>query len=208
MVIKLGLISDPHATTLPVKEAMTIFKKQGVNKILCAGDIAGYGDELDQTVAILNEYRCECIQGNHESWWLKKHEKQNQTLVYQFLNELPTRREYHFAGYTLLMVHASPPDSQLEGIKLRDFNGTILESEREYWQRRLLSCEFDILVVGHTHQVFAEKIANAFVINPGSTLFNHSCAIITLPGCRVEWFPLSDQTIVKAWNWGMIAERP
>lgn len=61
----------------------------------------------------------------------------------------------------------------------------------------------DVLVVGHTHQVFAERLAGTLVINPGSTLCNHSCAMVSFPELQVEWFALSGQTLRNSWNWGM-----
>lgn len=70
------------------------------------------------------------------------------------------------------------------------------------WSERLQRFEYDVLVVGHTHQVFAEHLANTLVINPGSTKFNHSCAILELPGLEFRVLPLSDKKVVKSWNWG------
>ena len=42
----IGLISDVHATPTPIEEALSIFKQAGVEQVFCAGDIAGYGDQL------------------------------------------------------------------------------------------------------------------------------------------------------------------
>ncbi len=50
MSTRIGIVSDVHATPAPLRDALSIFKKEGVDRIFCAGDIAGYGKELDQTV--------------------------------------------------------------------------------------------------------------------------------------------------------------
>jgi hypothetical protein len=55
MTQKIGLISDVHATPAPVQEAFEIFKEQGVDRIFCAGDIAGYGDGLAETISLIEE---------------------------------------------------------------------------------------------------------------------------------------------------------
>jgi len=47
---KIGLISDVHATIAPLRDALSIFQQEDVDIILCAGDIAGYGNELNQTI--------------------------------------------------------------------------------------------------------------------------------------------------------------
>ncbi len=49
----IGLISDVHASPEPVAEALQIFEKAGVEQVLCAGDIAGYMDQLGETIALL-----------------------------------------------------------------------------------------------------------------------------------------------------------
>ena len=72
----------------------------------------------------------------------------------------------------------------------------------ENWTQRLEGFEHDVLVVGHTHQVFAEQLGRTLVINPGSTQFNHSCGILSLPDMQFELFSLSNETILKSWNWG------
>ena len=52
-MVLLGLISDVHAEPAPVQEALAIFRRAGVQQVQCAGDIAGYHDELEETVALL-----------------------------------------------------------------------------------------------------------------------------------------------------------
>ena len=69
---------------------------------------------------------------------------------------------------------------------------------REIWE----TGAHDVLVVGHTHQLFTERLGGTLVINPGSTQFNHSCAILSLPDLEVRIFSLSNQAPLKSWNWG------
>ena len=53
--MKIGLFSDVHATVDPVEEALTLFRREGVDMTICAGDIAGYGEELNDTVEMLRD---------------------------------------------------------------------------------------------------------------------------------------------------------
>jgi putative phosphoesterase len=69
------------------------------------------------------------------------------------------------------------------------------------WAGLLDGFECDVLVVGHTHQVFAEQVGNILIVNPGSTAFNYSCAILRLPEMTVQVFPLSGREVEKTWNW-------
>ena len=202
MSTRIGLISDPHATAAPVAEALSLFKAAGVDRIFCAGDIAGYGKELEQTLDLLIEGDCRAVIGNHDLWFVQDSADKQRTRTGTFFSTLPSVLELGIEGKKLYMVHASPPRSYMEGIKLLDERGEILAERKQEWSERLQGFEYDVLVVGHTHQVFAERLANTLVINPGSTKFNHSCAILDLPGLEFRVLPLSDQKVVKTWNWG------
>jgi len=59
------------------------------------------------------------------------------------------------------------------------------------------------LIVGHTHQVFAEQLGRTLLINPGSTKFNNTCMILSLPNMEVQVLSLLNKTPLKVWNWGM-----
>jgi putative phosphoesterase len=199
---RIGLISDPHATAAPVAEALSLFKAAGVDGVFCAGDIAGYGSQLEQTLDLLIEADCGAISGNHDLWYVEDSAEEPESRTRTYLSNLTAVRELTIEGKRLYMVHASPPRSYMEGIKLLDAWGKILPDRKQEWSERLQGFEYDVLVVGHTHQVFAERLANTLVINPGSTKFNHSCAILELPGLEFELLPLPGKKVVKTWNWG------
>ncbi|MCG6937948.1 MAG: metallophosphatase family protein [Gammaproteobacteria bacterium] len=197
----IGLISDVHSSPEPVAEALSIFVREGVDQVFCAGDIAGYMDQLEPTISLLGENNCRVVRGNHDLMYLDKHklDADNETLSY--LKQLPAFIDVVIEGKKLYMVHAQPPDGCHGGIKLRDREG-ILQAERiELWKELLAEFNYDVLVVGHTHQVYAEFIGNILVVNPGSSVFNYSCAILQLPEMTVQFFPLSGKSIKNTWNW-------
>ena len=101
------------------------------------------------------------------------------------------------------MVHASPPASIMDGIKLLDEDAVMRQDQKDFWGDSLRDFSSDVLVVGHTHQVFAEWLGDVLVVNPGSTLFNHTCAILSLPEMAVEILPLEGKQPLLSWNWGM-----
>jgi putative phosphoesterase len=193
-----------------LEEALSIFERERVDTVLCAGDIAGYGNELDQTVAFLVRGNCLGIAGNHDLWHLERHSSDTVDAIRQttdlFLEGLPVRLEIAIENKTLYMVHASPPESNLDGIKLLDAEGNLDPNAMHHWTGRLAEFEQDVLIVGHTHQVYAEQLGQTLVVNPGSTLFNHSCATITFPGLECRFYSLSGKNMLKAWNWGMVVD--
>jgi putative phosphoesterase len=198
---KLGLISDVHAAAAPVREALEIFQRAGVEQVLCAGDIAGYHDEVDETVALLVDNDVQAVRGNHDLRYLDRCGEQDGPAAAYF-RQLPAVIDIEIAGKRVYVVHAEPPDAcDGGGIRLLDQDGGVRPERAALWMQRLGSCECDVLVVGHSHQVFAERLGNTLVVNPGSSVFNHSCAILHLPEMTVQILPLSGEPVMKTWNW-------
>jgi len=200
---KIGLISDVHADAAPLEEALLIFQRESVDEILCAGDISGYGEELAQSVELLVESNCKIISGNHDIWFLNTLDGQEENKIGAFFQSLPVFLEFTWDEKQLYTVHASPPFSQTKGMMLLNENEEVIDAQKEQWSCYLKDFRYDILIVGHTHQVFVEQLGDTLVINPGSTKFNHTCFILDLPDMNIRMFPLSNKTPVKAWNWGM-----
>lgn len=200
-MVRIGLLSDVHSQPAPVAEALSIFSAREVDHIWCAGDIAGYGKQLEETVTLLAASACHVVRGNHELRYLDQLEDGVQTMASRYFMQLPAVVDETIAGRRVYMVHAHPPDACMGGIKLLDQQGAIMNERVVQWTQRLRAFEYDVLVVGHTHQVFAEQLGSTLVVNPGSTAFNHSCAILALPEMSVEVFPLSGKAIERTWNW-------
>ncbi len=202
MSIRIGLLSDVHAKSAPVKEALAIFDRERVECILCSGDIAGYGDELADTAALLRESGCRGVLGNHDQWYLTHADDAGSDEVWRYLRTLPLARSFALEGMFLYQVHASPPLATMGGIRLLDEEGKLISAQVAEWSEQLTGFGYDVLLVGHTHQIYAEQLGDTLVINPGSTLFNHSCAVLSLPERELQWFGLSGCEPVPTWNWG------
>jgi len=200
---KIGLISDVHATTAPLRDALSIFQQEDVDIILCAGDIAGYGNELNQTIELLIKSECRMILGNHDVWLFSSPVDEEKKKVETFFKRLPFVLELTVEGKYLYVVHASPPRSYMRGIKLLDEYGNVLLNQIEQWTGHLKKFEYDVLIVGHTHQVFAEQLGRTLLISPGSTKFNNTCMILSLPNMEVQVLPLLNKSPLRVWNWGM-----
>lgn len=203
----IGLISDVHAAAAPLDEALTIFRREAVDQIYCLGDIAGYNDELEATISLLQTSDCISIIGNHDLSYIEKTTTVNgddseADASASYLLQLPSVIDTVIEGKSIYMVHAEPPEACHGGIKLRDKTGEIIDDRVEMWAEKLANFDYDILLVGHTHQVYNEKLGETLVINPGSTAFNHCCMILHLPEMRVETYPLSGKSVERTWNWG------
>lgn len=204
MSIRIGLISDTHSTVAPLREALDIFKREDVARIICAGDIVGYGeDKPEETIALLQEHDCLMVVGNHDYMPDTVQGAAAKESIQTFFDSLPKKIELTVEGKRIYVVHAHPPDEQYGGIKILDPEGKVVEEKKNSWTNQLESLVSDVLIIGHTHQVFAEYFGKLLVINPGSTCFNHTCMLLTLPEMTVETFSLSGKQPVMVWNWGI-----
>ena len=201
--MKIGLLSDVHAAAGPLREALALLRSHEVERLLCAGDVAGYGNELEETVALLQEAEVQVVLGNHDLWWWQRYRYEAPAHLADYFGALPAMLAFSVAGTIVCLVHASPLGHLMEGIRLLDDEGMVRPEQRDRWCAGLQKCDAEVLVVGHTHQVFAERLGASLVVNPGSTLFNHTCAILHLPERRVDFLALPGKSPVPSWNWGM-----
>ena len=204
MSTRLGLVSDVHSSPVPLRQALELFRAEAVDDIICAGDIAGYYDPVEPTIALLREFGCRTIIGNHDQSFLEKTEETEYLSERAFLENLPETLTLEIEGLRIMVVHANPPSEQHGGIKLLDQQGELIPERVELWQEKLEGFPYDVLIVGHTHQVYAERLGEVMVINPGSSVFNHSCMILSLPDLEVQTFALEGKDIVKCWHFGML----
>ena len=212
MPTKIGLISDTHSTLAPLQQALEIFKREQVDTIICAGDIAGYGEkkilhDVEPLVDLLQTHNCLMVSGNHDHWSEENHTNQNKERLKVFFDSLPSHLELNIEDKRIYVVHASPPDLEHGGIKLLDPEGNVYEDRKAFWANELKDLNADILIAGHTHQILCEQLGGILLVNPGSTVFNHNCSILSLPDMQVEHFPLSNKEPIKVWNWGMLFQK-
>lgn len=207
MTTRIGLVSDPHADPEALSEALQLFRREGVAHILCAGDIGGYGDRLEETVALLQEYAVQAVRGNHEEWALQRPEFPGSEASRDYFSSLPDHLTLTIEGLSLYMVHAEPQNKNGKGLKLFDQHGKVMPGVLAQWHERLEDFDYEVLILGHTHQVYDVTLGGTLVINPGSSSFNHSCAILTLPEKQLTVYALSGQAVQKTWNWSRVIGR-
>jgi putative phosphoesterase len=205
MTTRIGLISDVHCSPEPLAEALELFSREKVDDIICCGDIAGYYDSLEPTIELLARSNCKTIVGNHDQSYLEKSAQDGESRIRAYLQNLPQTLNLEIEGKRIYVVHANPPSEQHGGIKLLDQQGELRQDRINEWTMALTGFEHDVLIVGHTHQVYAVQLGDVFVINPGSSAFNHSCMILSLPDLSVQTCALGKQEIIKCWNFSMLS---
>jgi predicted phosphodiesterase len=70
--MRFGLLSDVHANLPALQSAMGALRSRGVDRLLVAGDLVGYGGQPNECVAALVEAGAECVAGNHDLFVLDR----------------------------------------------------------------------------------------------------------------------------------------
>ena len=64
--MKYAIISDIHSNIPAFQAVAKDIEKRGIELVLCAGDVVGYGPHPNEAVEMLREMGIECVMGNHD----------------------------------------------------------------------------------------------------------------------------------------------
>jgi len=68
--VKIGIISDIHANLAALRAILEALDREQCVKIVCAGDVVGYGPSPCECAEIIRERRILCVRGNHDDMML------------------------------------------------------------------------------------------------------------------------------------------
>jgi putative phosphoesterase len=171
--MKLGLISDIHGDPVALELAWSYLTVMGADRIVCAGDLVGYGPFPDRVVSFIQENQIASVRGNHDRWALER----GPGVADEFGGGLPGQETLEYlTGLTFdlvlsahpvaaVVVHGSP-HSDMEFLNRQSHPPEVLSSY-------LVELDCDLLVVGHTHRPMWYRGANGLVVNPGSAVSIH-----------------------------------
>lgn len=164
---KYGVISDIHSNYPALREVMRRFDDEGVDGILCAGDIVGYNSMPNEVINLLRDRDATCILGNHDRTAVSADYNSMNALAIAAIRwtvSILTPENMNFLkslGESAILpeiaiYHGSPfePDDytyeDMVDERLAAYSGT------------------PFTVLGHTHVPFVKKMSSATVMNPGS----------------------------------------
>lgn len=174
---KVGIVSDIHSNYVALKAVFDEFEKLNLDEIIVAGDIIGGFTQPNQTIDIIKSSSAKVIHGNREDYlrdyldgmhsnWSKFHQMKpvtwtNTELTQEnknYLLNLPSKIIFTTMGASIIVVHGSP----------RRVNELIYKHEIDKIKEALASVSEDILICGHNHQQWSNKVDGTLIVNPGS----------------------------------------
>jgi putative phosphoesterase len=169
--MKIAIIADIHSNLEAFQAVLKDIKKKRIRKILCLGDIVGYGANPNECVSLVKKLKIPCVQGNHDYTALNlrgiksfnpiaqkairwTHGKLTRQSI-AFLKKLPKAMPKE----GIFMVHGSPRDPLNEYV----YEDMPMWDAKEFFART----KEDIIALGHTHASFVRRFGTKLIFNPG-----------------------------------------
>jgi predicted phosphodiesterase len=169
--MKLGLISDIHGDRVALELAWAHLTVMGVDRIVCAGDLVGYGPHPDPVIGFVLEHKIDCVRGNHDRWAVERASGMS-GVPSTFGGGLPSPESVE--ALKLLPPYRLIDDGPRVGVITHGSPGDDMDfvTRKTHPPRRLdgylKEMGASLLVVGHTHKPMLYRSEYGLVINPGS----------------------------------------
>src|SRR5271157_1309289 len=124
--MKLGLVADIHGDPVALELAWAHLITMKVDRIVCAGDLVGYGPFPDRVVTFLKERQIPSVRGNHDRWAVSRGPGAVDELgrgkpsleTLEYLGSLPADFLIEAGSRIGVVVHGSP-SSDMEFVNRR-----------------------------------------------------------------------------------------
>jgi predicted phosphodiesterase len=163
----IGLISDIHGNAVALRAVLAELDAIGADEILCLGDVAGYGPQINECCELLIERGIPTLMGNHDFYLAfdepcPRSRSANFCLDYQRSVVTPAHKAW---------LGSNP--SQLDTYPgVRFVHGGWRDPMDEYLYKLSASyfgeLEGDLFVSGHTHVQGLWRLGEKTYCNPGS----------------------------------------
>ncbi len=179
MVTRIGIIGDVHAEHERLERALTFLAGEGVDTVICTGDLADGQGCLERCVALLAEHNVQTVRGNHDRWVLEdkaRHipnahlRQQLSGTVIDFLEALPQEHHLETRMGALKLCH---------GVGSNDLKKVWPGTERMPAERSahlddiIAEGRFRLMVNGHVHYRTLIHFHGMALLNAGTLRGDH-----------------------------------
>lgn len=181
--MRVAVISDIHANLEALNSVIKDIRKRNVDKIICLGDIIEKGVHPKECIKIIKDSCDIVIQGNCDYYFSIEHteindksEEKKQRIIWnqslissedrEYLLSLPFCYEFYMSGSLVRLFHATPNANNIPIINLDN-----VETKYKMFlpSNNTVSKDVaDVVIYGHIHHPYMDKIYNKTLINVGS----------------------------------------
>ncbi len=179
---RVAVITDVHANLPALEASLSHVEELGIERILCGGDLVGYGPHPNDVCALIEDRGFPTIYGNYDyaiardltdcgCAYVTQHDRDlgqqsvDWTLIHtdrrskDFMRDLPFDLHFEVGPNRVHLVHGSP----------RKVNEYLFEDKPASLYERLARAEeASALVFGHTHKPWVREHGGVLFVNCGS----------------------------------------
>jgi len=175
------VISDIHSNIEALNAVLNSIKANNCDKIICLGDLVGYGPRPNEVIEKISELNIDSIMGNYDEAvgfylpycgchldskvkylqsqnslrWTEENTNEENKVI---LRQLPEELVFNYKGKTISAYHGSP-------YSITEY---IYGNQQDRLHEVLDELHTDILLLGHTHLPYIKWVGEKLIINPGS----------------------------------------
>lgn len=167
--MRIAIMSDIHANPRALESVLEDARSQGCERIICLGDIVGYGYDPVSCIDLCRKNDVKCLLGNHDaglvgklglSWFsdtacngILRHRPLVDEERKNWLRSLPYRHKESFGAFRVCFSHGT-----MEFPEEFNYIQDLVDASVE--MSLMSSASVDLLFVGHTH--YAEAYGKDF----------------------------------------------
>ena len=177
--MQIALISDIHGNLPALKAVLAELKAEGINQVVCLGDVALFGPQPAQVLGLLRELECPVVMGNTDAWALAPRPIEVRDEDSHRFYEVELWGARQLSPSDLDYVRCFQPTVELplgRGTKLLCYHGSprsnadvlLSTTSDDELQPMLSGFQATVMAGGHTHAQMLRRFGKAMLINPGS----------------------------------------
>lgn len=175
---RIAIISDIHGNLEALNSVLNDIKERKIDKIICLGDMIAKGTHQQECVELVRNNCDIVLKGNCDEYFTSdiglsgktkrttwnKNKLSDENINY--IRQLPYCHELYMSGRLIRLFHAHPQ-------KIDKFVGNIDTIDRLYElflpsSNTISDLKADVIIYGHIHTPYIQKIYNRMLINAGS----------------------------------------
>ena len=190
--LRIAILSDVHGNLVSLESVLAEVSREGVDQIVCLGDVAATGPQPRETLLRLKSLNLPVVMGNTDCWLLNPRperipsrkyatpKKQEDPLKVEEI-DFWCAKQLSSTNIDYLKTFKSTFEMLLgDGMKLLCFHGsplsngdTITATTKEEDLDRMLSPRAPLMAGGHTHVQMLRRHNDLILLNPGSVGLPH-----------------------------------
>jgi predicted phosphodiesterase len=176
--MRIALLSDIHGNYVSLEAVWHDLERQGVDHVICLGDVATLGPQPREVVAFLRQRQIRCIMGNHDEFVL------NPRSLHTYMDAPWFAESIHWcigelAAEDLAYLRAFPPILRFSlsaeagmlcfhGSPHSNIDIILATTSAAEVDKKLQGYRATIMAGGHTHVQMLRQHNGLILLNPGS----------------------------------------